>query len=315
MINRQMFKRNILKLNFIPDARNIISTRLAILHTVVKLLIILPGICSIAGCSFIISKATGDLVSNLSAAILNNDDLATVESGGPAYLLMVDGLVQGDPENVSLLCSAAKLYTAYTSVFIKDKVRAKKLTDKALNYAFRAVCTRIPEACSMRSSRYQIFAETIAGMNLKDVPVLYALGETWAGWIQAHKDSLIAIAEISRVETIMKRVVELDELYEDGSAHFYLGVFSTLLPPSLGGKAEEGRKHFEQAIEISGGRNLMVKVTFAKQYARLMFDRKLHDRLLHEVLKTDPDLHGYTLINTLAQQEAQDLLDSADNYF
>ena len=310
-----MLKKTILKLNCIPDGKNNISTRFAILHTVIKLLLILPGILAIAGCSFIVSKATGDLVNNLSEAILNNNDLATVESGGPAYLLMVDGLIQGDPENVSLLSSAAKLYTAYTSVFIKDKARAKKLTDKALSYAFRAVCERRPEACSMRSSRYQPFVDIIAGMNLKDVPVLYTLGESWAGWIQAHKDSLIAIAELSRVEAIMKRVVELDELFEDGGAHFYLGVFSTLLPPALGGRVEEGRKHFEQAIEISGGRNLMVKVTFAKQYARLMFDRKLHDRLLHEVLKADPNLPGYALINTLAQQEAQDLLDSADNYF
>ena len=291
------------------------NTRMVILHSVIKLLLILPGILTLASCSFIISKATGDLVGNLSAAILNNDDLATVESGGPAYLLMVDGLVQGEPDSVSLLSSASKLYTAYTTVFIKDKARAKKLTDKALSYAFRAVCTQRPEACSLRNIRYQAFLNIIAKMNVKDVPVLYALGEAWAGWIQAHRDNLIAIAELSRVEAIMKRVNELDELYEDGGTHFYLGVFSTLLPPALGGKPEEGRRHFEQAIEMSGGRNLMVKVTFARQYARLIFDRKLHDRLLQEVLKTDPNFPGYTLINTLARQEAQELLDSADNYF
>ena len=291
------------------------NTRLAILHRIIKLLLILPGILTLAGCSFIISKATGDLVGNLSAAILNNDDLATVESGGPAYLLMVDGLVQGEPDSVSLLSSAAKLYTAYTSVFIKDRVRAKKMTDKALSYAFRAVCVQKPDACSLRSIRHQAFLDIIAEMGIKDVPVFYNLGEAWASWIQAHRDSLVAIAELSRVEAIMNRVVELNELYEDGSAHFYLGVFSTLLPPALGGRPEEGRRHFEQAIEISGGRNLMVKVTFARQYARLIFDRKLHDRLLHEVLKADPNLPGYTLINTLARQEAQELLDSADNYF
>jgi len=304
-----------LKIKFIHDAGNNISTRLAVLHTFVKLFFILSGIYAITGCSYIISKATGDLVGNLSAAILNNDDLETVKAGAPAYLLMVDGLVQGEPDNVSLLCSAAKLYTAYTAVFIKDKVRAKKLTDKALRYAFRAVCARRPEACSMRDSRYRTFVNIIAKMSLKDVPVLYSLGEAWAGWIQAHKDNLIAIAELSRVEAIMKRVVQLDEWYEDGSAHFYLGVFSTLLPPALGGRAEAGRKHFEQAIEISNGRNLMMNVPFARQYARMMFDRKLHDRLLHEVLKADPNLPGYTLINTLARQEAQKLLDSADNYF
>ena len=291
------------------------KTRMVILHSVIKLLLILPGILTLASCSFIISKATGNLVGNLSAAILNNDDLATVESGGPAYLLMVDGLVQGKPDSVSLLSSAAKLYTAYTSVFIKDRVRAKKMTDKALSYAFRAVCVQKPDACSLRSIRHQAFLDIIAEMGIKDVPVFYNLGEAWASWIQAHRDSLVAIAELSRVEAIMNRVVELNELYEDGSAHFYLGVFSTLLPPALGGRPEEGRRHFEQAIEISGGRNLMVKVTFARQYARLIFDRKLHDRLLHEVLKADPNFPGYTLINTLARQEAQELLDSADNYF
>jgi len=291
------------------------NTRLAILHPAIKLLLFLPGILTLAGCSFIISKATGDLVNNLSAAILNNDDLATVESGGPAYLLMVDGLVQGEPDSVSLLSSAAKLYTAYTSVFIKDRVRAKKMTDKALDYAFRAVCLQKPDACSLRSIRHQAFLDILSEMGIKDVPVLYTLGETWASWIQAHRDSLVAIAELSRVEAIMNRVVELNELYEDGSAHFYLGVFSTLLPPALGGRPEEGRRHFEQAIEISGGKNLMVKVTFARQYARLIFDRKIHDRLLHEVLQADPNFPGYTLINTLARKEAQELLDSADNYF
>jgi hypothetical protein len=292
-----------------------INTRSKILHTAIKLALIISCILAIAGCSFIISKATGDLISNLSGAILNNNDLATVESGGPAYLLMVDGLVQGEPDNVSLLSSASKLYTAYTSVFIKDKARAKKLTDKALSYALRAVCAQRPDACSLRNVRYQTFLNIIAQMSLKEVPVLYALGEAWAGWIQANSDSLNAIAELSRVEAIMKRVLELNEEYEDGGAHFYLGVFSTLLPPALGGKVEEGRRHFEQAIEISGGKNLMVKVVFARQYARLMFDRKLHDRLLSEVLQTDPNRPGYTLINTLARQEAQELLDSADNYF
>jgi hypothetical protein len=59
----------------------------------------------------------------------------------------------------------------------------------------------------------------------------------------------------------------------------------------------------------------MAKVEFARHYARLMFDRALHDRLLHEVLATDPEAPGRTLSNVLAQQQAQQLLDSAAEYF
>jgi hypothetical protein len=34
-----------------------------------------------------------------------------------------------------------------------------------------------------------------------------------------------------------------------------------------------------------------------------------------EVLEADPVQPGYTLFNTLAQSEAEDLLESADDYF
>ncbi len=252
---------------------------------------------------------------DLSYAIINNDDLATVEAGGPAYLLMIDGFLHGDPDNSSLLRSAATLYTAYTVVCIKDKDRAQRLTDKALSYGLRAVCIDGPSACSLRDIRFHEFVKIISTMDVKDVPALYALGTAWAGWIQAHREDLNAVAEISRVETLMQRILELDESYQDGGAHLYLGTLATFLPPALGGKPDVGRKHFERAIEISSGNNLMAKVVYAREYARMIFDRELHDRLLHEVLKAEPNMQGYTLMNTLAQKQAQELLNSADDYF
>ena len=75
------------------------------------------------------------------------------------------------------------------------------------------------------------------------------------------------------------------------------------------------REHFERAIEISEGRNLMAKVVYARQYARLMFDRELHDRLLREVVEADPNVEGFVLINHVAQQQARELLDGSDDYF
>ena len=152
-------------------------------------------------------------------------------------------------------------------------------------------------------------------MNIKDVPDLFTLGSAWSAWIQAHREDWNAVAEISRVESIMERVVKLDEFYSDGAAHLYLGVLATFLPPALGGKPDVGRQHFEHVLDISNNKNLMVKVLYAKHYARLMFDRELHDRLLREVLKAEPDIPGYVLSNALAQQKARELLDSAEDYF
>lgn len=268
-----------------------------------------------SGCSMFISSATVNMTDNLSHAIINNNDLATVEAGAPAYLLMIDSLLHGDPDNESLLQAASTLYIAYTDVFIKDNERAKRLTDKGLGYALHALCLGRSDACALRDSNFQEFENVIGSMKAGDVPSLYSLGTAWAAWIQARTQDWNAIAEISRVETIMARLVELDESYQDGGAHLYLGALATFLPPALGGKPDVGRKHFERAIEISGGKNLMIKVMFARQYARLVFDRELHDRLLREVSNADPDVSGYVLSNTLAQQQAKELLDSAEDYF
>ena len=94
-----------------------------------------------------------------------------------------------------------------------------------------------------------------------------------------------------------------------------MGVFETIVPPGLGGRPEVGKKHFERAISLSNGNHLLTKVMYADQYARLMFDRVLHDYLLNEVLTADPRVKGLTLMNVIARQQAKELLDSADAYF
>ena len=62
---------------------------------------------------------------------------------------------------------------------------------------------------------------------------------------------------------------------------------------SLGGKPDEGKGYFDKALELSGGKNQMVRVLYAQFYARLVFDQALHDRLLNEVLVADPVGSGY----------------------
>ncbi|WP_373501391.1 TRAP transporter TatT component family protein [Desulfococcus sp.] len=262
-----------------------------------------------------VSTVTGRFADSLSAAILNNNDLETVEAGGPAYLLMVDGLLREDPKNAPLLRSAANLYTAYAGFYVTDAARKRKLTEKARDYALQAVCAHNRRGCGLRKANFDAFQKTVGDMGAAEVSSLYTLGTAWAGWIEAHQDDWNAVADISRVEALMTRVAVLNEGYQDGGAHLYLGILATLLPPALGGRPEIARRHFERAIALSHGRNLMVNVTYARRYARLVFDRTLHDRLLIGVVAADPDREGYTLMNTLAQKEARALLDSADDYF
>ncbi|MCU0558351.1 MAG: hypothetical protein MUF67_13735 [Desulfobacterales bacterium] len=56
-------------------------------------LLLALGWIGLSGCAALLSNAAADFSDDLSYAILNADDLETVEAGGPAYLLMVDGLI------------------------------------------------------------------------------------------------------------------------------------------------------------------------------------------------------------------------------
>jgi hypothetical protein len=228
---------------------------------------------------------------------------------------MIESFLGQDPDNESLLLTASKLYNSYTGAFVKDPERAARLSQKALDYALRVVCHRHSEACGLKELPFDRFKALISRMTKDDLPSLYALGAAWATDVQAHQADWNAIAQLPRIEFIMNRVLSLDELFEDGGAHLYMGVFSTLIPPALGGHPEEGQKHFDRALQISGKKNLMVYVLYAKHYARMVFDRELHDRLLTEALALDPKIDGYVLINMAARTEAKTLLASADAYF
>jgi tetratricopeptide (TPR) repeat protein len=255
------------------------------------------------------------MMKHLSSTIVNSDDLTLVKTGAPAYLLMIDSLISKDPENKDLLSTASMLYTAYADLFVKNIDRSRKMADKALNYANRAICLERNNACRLKSKTFEEFGKIILTMKKKQVPTLFALGNAWASWIMANKNDFNAIADISHIELIMQRVIELDETYKDGAAYLYLGTLATLLPPALGGKPETGKHYFEKAVRLSKGKNLMVKVLYAKLYAKMIFDRKLHDQLLKDVIAADPYVSGYTLVNIRAQIQAGELIESADEYF
>jgi hypothetical protein len=288
------------------------------LHSALRMLRLLPfllALSMLSGCASLASSATGKLSNNLSNAILNQDDTETVEAGMPSYLLLVDSLIEGDAQNEHLLLAGSKLYGAFAAAFIREPVRAKRLARKARDYSDRALCAHGAALCNVLEKPYDDFAAVIASLKVDDVPLLYTSGTAWAGWIQANSSDWNAIATLPKVKALMTRVIELDETYSHGEGHLYLGVFATLLPPALGGKPEEGRVHFERAIQLSAGRDLMAKVEYARRYARITYDRPLHDRLLQEVLDADAVAPGLTLSNMLAKRQAKELLASAESYF
>ncbi len=280
-----------------------------------RLTILLAASLLAPGCASMVASAGGGLAENLSIAIMNQDDPELVRDGAPAYLLMLDSFVEGAPGSEAVLRAAAELYSAYGVVFVDDPVRARKLTTRGRDYGRRALCASIEELCGVWDRPYAEFTAWLEFLEREEVPALYTFGLSWIAWIQAHSDDYAALAKLPLAEAALLRVQKLESGYREADLEHLLGVLNTIRPPALGGDFEAGLAHFERAMEVSGGRDLSVKVDYAKYYARTLYDRELHDRLLGEVLAADPVEPGLTLFNTLAQSDAQELLDSADEYF
>jgi len=260
-------------------------------------------------------SATSGLADNLNAAILNQDDPATVRDGAPAYLLMLDSFVEGSPQDAAMLGAAAELYAAYGVIFVTDAQRADRLTHRARAYGQRALCASNHVACNLQNLSFKAFKNVLEKLSKKDVASLFTYGLTSIAYIKVHSNDWNAMAKLPHAEATFLRILSLDDQYQPSQVEHYLAVLNTIRPPAMGGHFDAGKAHYERAISLSGGKDLSISVDYARYYARTLYDRKWHDRLLKDVLSADPVQQGYTLFNVLAQRDAHELLESADDYF
>lgn len=285
-----------------------------------RLLLVLALVALLSGCAAVVGRAGDRFAEQLGAAVYDSNDPATVRDGLPAYLLLVDAMIQGQApgkaRNAPLLFAAAGLNGAYAGSFTGgDDERARRLSGKAMDYARRGTCLQDAALCAALDGPVDAFQAAVAAAPAGHVDGLYALGSTWATQVQANRDDWGAIADLPKVQALLERVVAIDPAHDRGMARVYLGVLDSLRPESVGGQPGRGRAHFEAALELSGGRNLYAKTLMAETYARLVFDQALHDRLLAEVLAADPREPGFTLMNVLAQERAKQLVESGKDFF
>ena len=144
-------------------------------------------------------------------AAAKQHDPAIVRDGSPAYLMLVDGLIEAYPNKGELLTAGCQAYTVYASSFVEDSdpVEASLLYAKAKDYGFIALSTKrdFQQAVSGPFDDFVIF---LRDYNKEYVPALFWTTSAWAKWISLHLDSLEALADMPRLEATMQRVIELD---------------------------------------------------------------------------------------------------------
>ena len=260
--------------------------------------------------------ATASLLEDVAKASSKQSDLMLIRRGMPSYLMLIDGMVEALPDNKRLLISAAQLYASYASAFIQDedKVYATVLYAKARAYALRALEQNGFKNAATRP--FDDFENGLYGLGQKDVPYIFWAASCWGSWISLNQGSMEAMAELPRVELLMKRVLELDEGFYYGGAHIFMGVLEASKPRVAGGDLDRARDHFLKAIELGDGKFLMARIYYADYYARKAFDRELFISILEKILEIPANIPPeLTLLNSVAHTKAQEMLNQVDEYF
>lgn len=284
------------------------------LRLLLVILLAFPTACALNKKMTVVSAAA--LVEDIARASYKQSDLRVIREGMPAYLMLMDGMVEAWPDNERLLLAAAQSYSSYATAFVgaDDAAFRDALLLRAKTYALQALEQRGIPAPS--SAPFEDFERRVGGMTRSDTPYVFWSASCWGSWIGAHTDSITAIAELPRVEALMRRALALDETYYYGGPHIFMGVLYASRPAVAGGSLELSQKHFLKAIEIGQGKFLSAYVYYADYYARKAFDRELFVSVLNKVLETPaaivPEL---TLLNTVARQKAEALLGKIDDYF
>ncbi len=271
----------------------------------------------LSSCSLnrLIINSAGRFMEDGIQVIYQEDDLKIAEQFLANNLKMIELLLSKDPGNRRLNLIAAQGFGAFAMAFVEDEDpdRATRLYQRGLAYAFQSLPKRKNFGSTIKPLELEALLKTYSK---KDVPALFWLGYNWGSYVLQHLDDPRRLVNLSKVEMIMHRVLELDETYNFAGVHLFYGSFYAARPPILGGNPEKGREHFERNLKLTNNSFYMTKYFLARYYAVQVQDREMFDSLLNDIAELDIDKYpDIRLMNALAKQKARKLLENQDLYW
>lgn len=301
------------------------------------LFLLLPLALLHAGCARVLVDQTASMMVATAPAIEMEEDPALAEAATLSNLTMIEGMLLLSPRNETLLMMATRSFAGYGAAFVEpawslrddyfsdDYLYAQKrlqgLYRRSRDTGLRWIELHHPEVARLlreptKDAWVEELPAALAKLGLRDVPALFWTAQAWALLIRADDENVLEIANLGKIEAIMHRVYELDPDYNFGAVHLFFAMRNTSLGREWGGDLEEARRHFANAIAVTGGRYLAARYLHARDYCRAIQDRDCFVQGLEEVAAADPDLlPEQRLANTLATIWARQWLARVDDFF
>jgi predicted anti-sigma-YlaC factor YlaD len=274
-------------------------------------------------------NAVADGLSGSGGVFATDDDLELVEAAIPFGLKTYESILLELPEHRGLLLATASGFTQYAYAFVEEAAdrieddnlarsrelhtRASRLFLRGRDYALRGLEAAHPGFReTLRSDR----AAAVAMATKEDVPFLYWAGISWAAALMACKDNLELLADLPVAAALVRRVLDLDETFNEGAAHEFIVSYEGSRPDATRESPALARRHYARALELSGGKRASVHLALAEGVCVREQKREEFKQLAAAALAVDPDAApGSRLHNVLSRRRAAWLLTRLDDLF
>ena len=285
----------------------------------------------LSGCSIkrmAINSLGNALASGSSSSFARDDDPELIRDAVPFALKTMESLLDEAPRHQGLLTAAASGFTQYGYAFIQQEAdfveardlaeatrmreRAKKLYLRGAEYGLRGLDVDFP---GFRDQLSTAPDAALAKVGRKHVPLLYWTAAAWAAALAIDVNDADLSVRQTAIEKMMRRALELDESWGQGSLHDFFISWEGA-HASTGGSMAEARKHFARARQLAAGTRVAPFVSLAESASINENNRKEFESLLREALAVDiskaPD---QKLANVIGQRRARWLLSRIDDLF
>jgi predicted anti-sigma-YlaC factor YlaD len=286
---------------------------------------------TLSGCSIkrMAINSLGDaLSSGSSSSFARDDDPELVRDASPFALKTIESLIDASPRHQGLLTAAVSGFTQYGYAFVQQEAdfteatdleratqmrqRAKGLYLRAAEYGLRGIEVDVPD---FRNKIVTDADATLAKLSTKHVPLLYWTAAAWAAALAIDVNDPELSVKQTPIEKMMRRVLALDETFEEGAVHDFFIAWEAA-HASAGGSMAEARKHFARAVEIADGRRVAPYLSMAEFVAINENNRKEFDSLIKAALAVDLQKDpNQRLANVVNQRRAKWLLGRINDLF
>ncbi len=285
----------------------------------------------VSGCSVkqIAVNQLGDALSGGGDVFASDDDPELVGDALPFSLKLMESILAETPQHEGLLTSLASGFTQYAygwaqlpADMIEDedydravelRERAIRLYQRANRYGMRGLEVRYP---GFEDDLRRDEALALSQLGAADVELLYWAALSWGGAISLSLDNVDLLGDLTYVESMMERALELDPDWGDGSLPAFFLAYEISRLNGEGDPVENATRYYRRALELSGGRLASVHVAFAESVAVELGDKELFIDTLNKALEIDVDAYPSDRLNNLLYQtRARWLLQRLDWYF